>query len=136
MIKLISILVLALISHSAFSQKEIKLIDVSQHIGDSISFTGTIVSGRFLSTSKGGPTLMNVGAPYPNQLLTLVVWEVDRKNFQDAPELAYIKKVVKVSGKIELFKDKPQIVLHNDKQITVITDDIAAPSNTTQNIPK
>ena len=102
------------------AQQEIKLEEVMNHVGDSVTLTVPVVSGRFLNSAAGGPTLLNVGAPYPNQLLTLVVWKEDRKNFEDAPEAAYIKQTVKVSGKISLFKEKPQIVLYSDKQIAVI----------------
>jgi hypothetical protein len=120
--KLLCFLLVAFTSATAFCQVEIKPADAAQHVGDSVTFTATIVSGRYLHSSKGGPTLLNVGAPYPNQLLTLVVWAEDRKNFEEAPEMAYVKKVVKVSGKVELFKEKPQIVVRTDKQIMIIPD--------------
>jgi hypothetical protein len=103
-----------------YAQKEIKIEEVMDHVGDSVSLTAQVVSGRFLNASKGGPTLLNAGAPYPNQLLTLVVWKEDRDNFEEAPEAAYIKKTVRVSGRISLFKEKPQLVLYSDKQIAVI----------------
>ena len=125
--KTFAILLVTLLTTTAFSQVEIKLSDVSFHVGDSVTLSGQVVSGRFLSSSKGGPTLLNVGAPYPNQLLTLVVWADDRKHFDEAPEVVYLKKQVKVTGKVELFKDKPQIVLYSDKQITVLTDSTATP---------
>ena len=54
---------------------------------------------------------------FPNQLLTLVVWGSDRKNFSNTPEIFYINKNVRVSGKVMLFKEKPQLVLYSEKQI-------------------
>jgi hypothetical protein len=100
------------------AQTEIKLEDVSKHIGDSVVITGKIYSGRYLNSSKGSPTLLNMGDLFPNQLLTLVVWGSDRKNFSNAPETFYIGKNVRVSGKVTLFKEKPQLVLYSEKQIT------------------
>ncbi len=102
----------------SLAQTEIKLEDVSKHIGDSVVITGKIYSGRYLHNSKGAPTLLNMGDMFPNQLLTLVVWGSDRKNFSNLPEIFYINKNVRVSGKVTLFKEKPQLVLYSEKQIT------------------
>jgi hypothetical protein len=60
-----------------------------------------------------------MGDLFPNQLLTLVVWGSDRKNFSNAPETFYIDKNVRVSGKVTLFKEKPQLVLFSEKQIAL-----------------
>jgi hypothetical protein len=129
---ILSLIAVAIIAASANAQVEIKTTEVLQHVGDSVTITDTVMSGRFLSSSKGGPTLLNVGGLYPNQLLTLVIWSIDRKNFEDAPEVLYVKKAVKVTGKVELFKDKPQIVLHSDKQITVVPGQDIVPSQNQQ----
>lgn len=104
------------------AQTPIQTSEVAKHVGDSVVFTGTIMSGRWLHASNGSPTLLNVDGLYPNQLLTLVVYGADRDQFSEAPEMAYVKKRVKVYGKIELFKDKPQVVLHSEKQIAVLED--------------
>jgi hypothetical protein len=133
--KIFSLIVMAFVSASVHAQVEIKTSEVLQHVGDSVTITDTIMSGRFLSSSKGGPTLLNVGGLYPNQLLTLVIWSSDRKNFEDAPEVLYVKKAVKVTGKVELFKDKPQIVLHSDNQITVLPGQDVTPLQI-QQLPK
>ena len=126
--KLITLLTVVFLSTAIHAQIEIQPSEAAKHVGDSVVFTGTIMSGRFLYGSPGRPTLLNVGALYPNQLVTLVVYGADRDNFNEAPEAVYIKKTVKVWGRVELFKGKPQIVLHDEKQIAIVDDEKAQPA--------
>ena len=115
-------LILILFSFVAQAQKEIQPKDAAAHVGDSVVFTGAVYTGRFLTSSKDRVTLLNLGGAYPNQLITLVVPLANCMDFEEAPEKAYIKKVVRVKGKIELFNGKPQVVLYSEEQIEVISD--------------
>ena len=65
------------------------------------------------------PTFINLGAAYPNQLLTVVIWEDVRKQFEKSPEELYQNKTICVTGKIELFLDGPQIVISERNQIGI-----------------
>jgi hypothetical protein len=60
-----------------------------------------------------------MGAAYPNQLLTVVIWADVRKDFDKAPEEFFMGKEICVSGKIELYHDKPQIVIKSKSQVSV-----------------
>ncbi|HEX2609346.1 MAG TPA: hypothetical protein VHK91_18325 [Flavisolibacter sp.] len=113
---LLSMMLLTTMLHA---QKEIKAEEAYQHEGDSVVLTGTVMGGRYLQNAVNGPTLLNLGAAYPNQLLTVVIYEQDRALFKEAPETFFMKKTVRVAGKIELYKGKPQIVIHDQKQLTV-----------------
>ena len=106
----------ALVSHS---QTKIKLEEVGQHIGDSVQVSGKIFSGRWMQGASNRPTLLNMGALYPNQLLTVVIWGKDRMNFDYAPDKELIGKEVRLTGKVELFKDKPQLVLYSQEQVAI-----------------
>ncbi|MEI9912248.1 MAG: hypothetical protein WDO71_22900 [Bacteroidota bacterium] len=66
---------------ASFSQAVIKLEDVSKYIGDSVTVCGKVAGIRFMEQSKNQPTLINLGAAYPNQLLTVVIWGDLRKEF-------------------------------------------------------
>ncbi|MGZ3914645.1 MAG: hypothetical protein ACXVB3_13005, partial [Flavisolibacter sp.] len=114
------ILSMGLISLSA--QKTIDLKEVSLHVGDSVLVTGKVYSTRYLETAQGGPTLLNLGAAYPDQLLTLVIYAADRPHFPEAPESYFRDKTVRVTGKVVLFRNKPQIVISQAKEIEIISD--------------
>lgn len=113
---LIVILFATFLSHG---QTKIKLEEVGQHIGDSVQVSGKIYSGRWLQGATGRPTLLNMGALYPNQLLTVVIWGKDRMSFDYAPDKELIGKEVWVTGKVELHKDKPMLVLYSQEQVQI-----------------
>ena len=102
----------------SISQTEIKLEDVAKHIGDSVKVCGQVMGIRYLEQVNNKPTLINMGAGYPNQLLTVVIWDDVRKQFEKAPEDLFQNKMVCVTGKIELFREKPQIVVRKTEQVS------------------
>jgi hypothetical protein len=108
-----------LFSAVVFSQQEVKLEDISKHVGDSVKVCAKIYGGIYLDRSKGTPTFLNAGGAYPNDLLTIVIWENSRKEFKDKPEEFYKNKNVCITGKVELYKEKPQIVVHEESQLAV-----------------
>ena len=87
------------------------------HIGDSVKLMAKIYGGKYFETASNAPTLLDVGAHYPNSPLTLVIYEDVRKQFKNAPEIFYTGRNEWITGKIELYKNKPQIVIHNTNQI-------------------
>jgi hypothetical protein len=111
------ILAFLMISIVSFSQIEIKLEDVSKHIGDSVKVCGKVAGIRYMEQATNKPTLINLGAAYPNQLLTVVIWDDLRKQFEKAPEELFADKNICVTGKIELYRERPQIVVRKMEQV-------------------
>jgi hypothetical protein len=103
----------------SFSQTEIKLEDVSKHLGDSVKVCGLVAGIRYMEQANNKPTLINLGAAYPNQLLTVVIWDDVRKQFEKVPEELFQNKTICVIGKIELFRERPQIVVKDAVQIEI-----------------
>lgn len=114
------VLVLALIFCGAFTaqaQTKIKLEDISKHVGDSVEVCGQVAGGRYLQSAQGSPTLINVGGQFPNQLLTVVIFGEFRGQFPASPETNWVGKEICVTGKVELYKEKPQIVVRSASQV-------------------
>jgi hypothetical protein len=101
------------------AQQEIKIEDLSKHIGDSVTVCTKIYGGIYLDRSKGTPTFLNAGANYPNSPLTIVIWADARQKFKEAPEVFYKDKEVCITGKVILYKEKTEIVVYDEKQIVV-----------------
>ena len=99
------------------AQQEIKMEDLSKHIGDSVTVCTKIYGGIFLDRSKGTPTFWNAGSNYPNSPLTIVIWADARKTFKQAPEVFYKDKNICVTGKVILYKEKAEIVVYDESQI-------------------
>src|SRR5256885_8573950 len=104
-------------SITAIAQTEIKIEDVRNHVGDSVKLMAKIYGGKYLETTINTPTFLNVGGNYPDAPLTLVIWGDVRSQFKNAPETFYTGKEEWITGKIELYKNKPQIVIYNANQI-------------------
>jgi micrococcal nuclease len=97
--------------------RTIPAADAAKHVGDSVTVCDKVYSARWLENAKNQPTFLNLGEAYPNQLLTVVIWENVRKSFGYKPEEKLMDKKVCVTGKIEEFRGKPQIVLHQAAQL-------------------
>jgi DNA/RNA endonuclease YhcR with UshA esterase domain len=103
---------------SANAQTSIKLDEVGKHIGDSVTVCGKVADMRYFENSNNKPTLINMGAKHPNGLLTLVIWEKTRALFTGKPE-DLIDKEICITGRIILYKDKPEIIIEKPEQIVV-----------------
>ena len=120
-------ILIALIAFSFSAQAQYKFVplhEVKSHEGDSVSTVGKVFSTKYLSAAKNSPTLLNIGGDHPNQLLTVVIYGNDRKNFESLslPVEEYYKgKMLKINGKVELYQGKPQIVVRDYTAFEEIT---------------
>ena len=115
--KYILLAIILFTSQVTFAQKTIDINEAINKVGDTVTICTKIYGGRFMENSKGSPTLLNAGAMYPNSPLTVVVTGDARKLFDFKPEEYYKDKSICVTGVIELYKDKPQIVVTKTSQI-------------------
>lgn len=104
-----------------YTLKYINVTDVAKYIGDSVRFCSKVFSARYFESSENKPTLLDVNASFPNQLLNIVIWDRDRKNFAGAPEVMYNNKEVCISGVVQLVSSLPRIVIRHRDQVTVKT---------------
>ena len=100
------------------AQTTIKLNEVSLHIGDSVTVCGKVAGMRYFENSNNKPTLLNIGAKHPDQLLTVVIWENTRALFTTKVEDLTDKEIC-ITGRISLYKEKVQIVIEKPEQIVV-----------------
>ncbi|CAN5217017.1 hypothetical protein BH09BAC6_BH09BAC6_35900 [soil metagenome] len=100
------------------AQTNIKLEEAGKHIGDSVTVCGKVADLRYFENSKNKPTLLNMGAKHPDELLTLVIWEDARALFTTKIEDLMDKEIC-VTGRIILYKEKPEIVIEKPEQIVI-----------------
>jgi hypothetical protein len=69
-------------------------------------------------TSKSGNTFLNIGASYPNQ--TFTGWIPPASPVSKSPLLSSIEgKHVKIAGRIEMYKGKPEIRINAASQLQI-----------------
>lgn len=92
--------------------------EAKYHIGERITVYGAVVDTHWASGSKGKPTFLNIGKPYPDPgRFTVVIWIDYRGNFPQAPEVYYLGKTIYVTGLITEYKGIPQIEVKTPTQI-------------------
>jgi len=67
--------------------------------------------------TRGQPTYLNFGKPYPQQVFTAIIWGLDRGKFGDTQQL-YLNKNICVTGRITAYHAQPEMTLHSPKQVT------------------
>src|SRR6266403_711782 len=87
----------------------------ASHIGEYATVEGVVAK---LFTSKSGNTFLNIGASYPNQ--TFTGWIPRASPVSKSPLLSGIEgKHVKITGRIEMYKGKPEIRINAAEQLEV-----------------
>jgi DNA/RNA endonuclease YhcR with UshA esterase domain len=99
----------------AVAQNKIPVDSASKHIGESVTVCTTVYGVKSLEKL----TFINVGAAYPNSPLTIVIFAKDLPNFKPTPEVLYANKKICVTGKVEDFKGKAEIVITKPEEIVI-----------------
>jgi len=92
--------------------------EAKYHIAERTTVYGAVVDTHWASGSKGKPTFLNIGKPYPDpDRFTVVIWVDYRANFPQAPEVYYLGKTIYVTGLITEYNGIPQIEVKDPSQI-------------------
>jgi hypothetical protein len=92
--------------------------DAAKHAGETATVCGVVAGAKYAEQIRGGLTFIDFGKPYPDASFTAVIFPGDRAKF-GTPEKGLAGKQVCVTGKIEMFRGKAQIVLSDPKQLAV-----------------
>ncbi|MCD4691226.1 hypothetical protein K8S17_07175 [bacterium] len=93
--------------------------EAASHVGEEATVCGVVASAAYLGRSNGTPTFLNLDKPYPDQPFSIVIWGSTRGLFEDAPEALFDGRRVCVTGTIETYKGKPQIIVDDPAQIEI-----------------
>lgn len=108
-----------ILSVQCFSQKEIKAEEAKDNIGDTVKICTKIFDSNYDEKSKGSPTYLYTTAHNPDATLTFIIWGEKRKYFDYKPEKDLKEREVCVTGKVEILKDKPVIIIDRQSQIDI-----------------
>lgn len=117
--KISLIAVVFLFSNIAFCQTVINIDSLENHVGEKITVCNKVYGTKFLNQANKQPTFLNIGAAYPDNPLTVVIFGDDRKNFKEPPEVMYDEKEICVTGEIKEFKGKREIIVDSPDEIVI-----------------
>ena len=103
----------------SFAQEAVPLDSVQYYEGKTITVCAK-VQGTYVTQGNSKTTYLNFGAPYPNTTFTGVIFASSMAFFDYIPAEYLKDKSVCITGKVEMYKDKPQIILKDDKQIKIV----------------
>ena len=87
--------------------------EAAKHIGENATITDKVDG---VHQSGKGNIFLNMGGKYPNQTFTAFIPAKSAGQFSDYQK--YDGKTVAVSGKIRLYRGKPEIAVTSPSQIT------------------
>jgi DNA/RNA endonuclease YhcR with UshA esterase domain len=90
--------------------------EASKHVGEDTTVCGTVAGAKYAAQSQGSPTFIDFGKPYPNATFTALILGTNRAKF-GTPEKGLQGKQVCVTGKIQLYQGRPEIILNDPKQL-------------------
>src|SRR5581483_5642002 len=91
--------------------------EAARHVGETATVTGTVDGTH---QSGKGNIFLNMGGKYPNQAFTAFIPSSSAGQFSNPQQ--YEGKTVSVSGKISLYKGKPEIIVNSPSQISTKQD--------------
>jgi DNA/RNA endonuclease YhcR with UshA esterase domain len=90
-----------------------------EYKGKEVTVCGVVSQVSTPLNNSGNPTYFNFGGYYPNHKFTAVLWESNKSNFRKDLDY-YDGKRVAITGVIQEYRGKAQIVLVYPEQIVVI----------------
>jgi DNA/RNA endonuclease YhcR with UshA esterase domain len=87
--------------------------DAAKHVGETATVTDKVDG---VHQSGKGNIFLNMGGKYPNQAFTAFIPSASAAQFPNPQQ--YEGRTVAVSGKISLYKGKPEIIVNSPSQIS------------------
>lgn len=113
------IIIISLICFNAFSQETITAAQAKDFVGKEVILVGKVAGSKLFTRPAGNMLLLNVDKLHPENDITVVIeGEVLTKvKFTEADLQG---KSIKVKGIVSIFKEKPQIKLENESNLTIV----------------
>lgn len=109
---------LFLVSFSANAQSAVDANKAAFHVGESLMVCGDVSEVKDLSRR----TLININHKYPNESLSILIWESNKSEFYKRfGNLSFlVGKKICADGKLELYKGSIQMVMKNPQLLRLM----------------
>ena len=114
--KLATALWLAAVTTAYAGGPRLQSYQAKNHLHETATVCGVVVSTKYSASSYRSPTFLDLDNPYPREPFTIVIWGADRAKF-GTPEATYTGERVCVTGPIEEYRGRPEIIATDPAQI-------------------
>lgn len=111
---LFAALTLCFLCAACHAAPTIDAADASKHVRETATVKGLVFG---VHRSKAGNIFLNIGGNYPYQAFTAYIPSNAASAFPNADSL--FRKTVVVTGKITIYKGKPEIIVTKPEQISI-----------------
>lgn len=101
-----------------YSQEPVSADSLAKYEGHLVTVCAK-VTGTHVTDGKSRTTYINFGKLYPDHTFTVVIFEKDLANFSYKPAIRLLDKKVCVSGKIKIYKGKPEMIINREALIRI-----------------
>jgi hypothetical protein len=101
------------------AEQRIAAADAAQHVNEQARVCGFVAGAYHASRSRGEPTFLDFERAHPGEVFKVVIWNTDRDKFKPPPESSYDHKNVCVTGRIQLHKGVPEIIVRDPSQLSL-----------------
>jgi DNA/RNA endonuclease YhcR with UshA esterase domain len=112
--RLLAIICTSLLLTTSTQGETISPKDAAQYVGSTLTVEGKVSQVSF---ANSGTTFINFGGRFPNHVFYAVIFRSSSDLFPDIASLRGM--TVAISGTVEMYKGKPQIVLSSPNQIEI-----------------
>jgi RecG-like helicase len=116
--RLVLVIAAVLFSCHLWAQNTVSADSLAYYEGQFIRVCAT-VTGTHVSTGKSETTFINFGEPFPKHSFSLVIFQKDAESFSYKPAEFLENKNVCITGKVKMYKGRPEIIVSNEKQIRI-----------------
>jgi hypothetical protein len=106
-----------------FSQEcDVTVFEAHEVIDQEATVCGVLMQVASPKGIRGNPTYLNMGKRYPDHPFTVVIWGRDFMQFPMGQLKSYEGRQIAVTGLVEEYRGKPQIVVKEVEQIVLIEE--------------
>src|SRR5262245_23796958 len=114
----VSVLSLLICLASAQPPDRITPAQAKDYLGKTATVCGKVASAKYAINTRRKPTFLNLDEPFPKHIFTAVIWDDARSKFGQ-PDVELLNKRICVTGSIEEYKSKPEMILRSASQLKV-----------------
>jgi hypothetical protein len=98
----------------------IRIDDIANHIGDSVTFCGNVFITRFFASTKAKAMILDFQNDLSGPKGRVIIWQQDQKKFNLPTKSFFTKKHICVRGLVYLYDGAPYIQVSDPRQITMV----------------